>query len=431
LQVALDVPLRTCFDYLPPKGCPAPPPGTRVWVRFGRSRQVGVVFGTTSDSAVSDARLRRVEAVIDEEPVLGSPLLELLRWAADYYVHPPGEVCAAALPALLRQGRPARRERKGLKLTPAGAAVDPASLSRAPRQAALLRLLAGGARWEDDPALAGLGKGWRAIARRLAEKGWVEPGVPTAGPAGALRPRAAGPTLTAAQARAVEAMVAALGHFRPLLLHGVTGSGKTEVYLAAIETVLGRGEQALILVPEIGLTPQLLARFRSRFAAGTVALHSGLSSAERLEAWRAAREGRARIVIGTRSAVFTPMPDCGLIVVDEEHDPGPRRDARPPAVGPGGPGIGDTVSRVPAQRRAGPVPAARSSRAPRSGGPSGHASHRPADHARPRRAHGAAARCDPAASGRRRSDHPVPEPPGLRADPVLPELRLDGGLPPL
>ena len=320
LQVAVDVPLRTCFDYLPPEGCPPPRAGVRVWVRFGRNRQVGVVFGTTTDSALPAARLRRVEGVIDDEPVLDGPLLELLRWAADYYVHPPGEVCAAALPALLRQGRPARVERKGLKLTEAGAAVDPATLSRAPRQATLLQLLAGGPRWEDDPALAALGKGWRAIARRLAEKGWIEPGVPTAGPAAAPRPRETGPTLTADQTRAVEAMIGALGQFRPLLLHGVTGSGKTEVYLAVIEAVLARGEQALVLVPEIGLTPQLLERFRARVDVPVVALHSGLTAAERLAAWRSARDGEAGVVIGTRSAVFTPLARCGLIVVDEEHD---------------------------------------------------------------------------------------------------------------
>jgi primosomal protein N' (replication factor Y) len=321
LQVAIDVPLRTGFDYLPPRGMPAPSPGCRVAVRFGRTRKIGVVLATASDSALPASRLRRVESVLDAEPVLDRELLRLLRWAAAYYVHPPGEVCAAALPALIRQGRPADETRFALRLTAAGAAVAAEALARAPRQAALLATLRAGTRTEDDPALTAIGAGWRAVARRLQDKGWLERVEAPAGENEAGARRVAGPPLTADQAKAVAAISGALGRFETLLLDGVTGSGKTEVYLAAIEATLRRGGQALVLVPEIGLTPQLLRRFRARLETTVVAVHSGLTAGERLAAWRTARAGRAGVVIGTRSAVFTPLPDCGLIVVDEEHDP--------------------------------------------------------------------------------------------------------------
>ncbi len=321
LRVAIDVPLRTCFDYLPPRGAAAPPAGCRVAVRFGRARKIGIVLETARTSELPAGRLRRVESVLDADPILDAGLLRLLRWAAAYYVHPPGEVCAAALPALIRQGRPAEETRSGWRLTAAGAAVTAADVARAPRQAALLDRLRAGERSEDDPALKALGNGWRGIARRLEEKGWIERVAATAGGSRPAGQSAAGPTLTADQANAAAAVTTALGRFEALLLDGVTGSGKTEVYLAAIAAVLQRDGQALVLVPEIGLTPQLLRRFRARLETEVVAVHSGLTGAERLAAWRAARSGQAGVVIGTRSAVFTPLPRLALIVVDEEHDP--------------------------------------------------------------------------------------------------------------
>ena len=162
-------------------------------------------------------------------------------------------------------------------------------------------------------------QGTRPAVRALVKRGWLEsfsrPEAPP--PAGAGRP---GPVLTADQGAAVEQIGASLGKFGAWLLHGVTGSGKTEVYLRLIERVLESGGGALVLVPEIALTPQLVARFRARLAAPIVALHSSLADGARLKAWRAAASGRAPVVIGTRSAIFTPMPALGLVVVDEEHD---------------------------------------------------------------------------------------------------------------
>ena len=315
LKVAIDAPLRHLFDYLPLFHVPPPAVGCRVRVPFGRHARVGLVVAHAPHAEVADAQLRHIHEAIDHEPLLGHALLDLLQRAAGYYHAPPGEVFVGTLPALLRAGRVARLA-PSFEWHLSGAAPTPESLGRAPRQAALLRALNNGSRTEDalDAAL----EGWRATARTLLSKGWIERAerAPEAVPAGV--PSAA-PRLSAAQQAAVEAVCAADG-FQAFLLDGVTGSGKTEVYLAAIEAVLAAGRQALVLVPEIGLAPQTEARFRARFGAAVAVLHSGLADGERLAAWLAARDGRAGVLIGTRSAVFAPLPRLGLIVVDEEHD---------------------------------------------------------------------------------------------------------------
>ena len=311
LRVAVDAPLDRLFDYLPPAGGDPPAPGARVRVPFGRRRVVGLVAETAPSSELPAERLKPVVEVLDDAPLLDAGLLALLAWAARYYHHPPGEVVAAALPGPLRQGA-------ALPEPPArlvGMGPPPEALARrAPRQAALLELLAGGARRTDDPALP---PGWRAVARRLAARGLLavetEPAAAWAVPGG-------GPELSAAQADAVARVSASAERFAVHLLFGVTGSGKTEVYLAAAGEALARGRQVLVLVPEIALTPQLVARFRERLAAPVAVLHSGLAAGERLAAWSEARAGRAAVVIGTRSAAFVPLARPGLIVVDEEHD---------------------------------------------------------------------------------------------------------------
>jgi primosomal protein N' (replication factor Y) len=161
----------------------------------------------------------------------------------------------------------------------------------------------------------------REALRGLARRGWVESFAEPEPPPAAGRGNSVPPSLTDAQRDACDAVARSLGGFAAWLLHGVTGSGKTEVYLQLIQKVLDAGRGALVLVPEIALTPQLVARFRDRLPVPIVTLHSSMTDAERLAAWRAARSGAAPVVIGTRSAVFTPLPDPGLIVVDEEHDP--------------------------------------------------------------------------------------------------------------
>jgi primosomal protein N' (replication factor Y) len=321
LRVALDTPLRRAFDYLLPPDGIAAVPGVRVEVPFGPRSLVGVVLEIATGSDLPPAKLRAAHAVLDAEPVLDPVTFELVRWAADYYHHPVGEAYAAALPTLLRAGRPLTARETRWRLTDGGLVAVAGGKRLGPRQKALVEALAQGDGSIGDDDLEALGPEVRDALRALVKRGWVESfelDPPPVEPP-PLQP-AAGPSPTAAQRVAVEQIGAALGGFAPFLLHGVTGSGKTEVYLRVIEQVLERGRQALVLVPEIGLTPQAIARFRARFRVPIAVLHSGLTGAERLAMWRAARDGSAPVVIGTRSAVFVPLPDPGVIVVDEEHD---------------------------------------------------------------------------------------------------------------
>jgi primosomal protein N' (replication factor Y) (superfamily II helicase) len=317
LKVAIDAPLDTLFDYLPPDSGPLPPPGARVRVPFGRRRAVGLVMAHSEASELPHERLKPAIEALDAAPLFDRKVLRLLDWTARYYQEPPGLVVAAALPAPLRQGKslpdpPSR-------LVAKGAAPD-AMKRRAPKQAALLDLLAGAPRRTDDP---GLPPGWRASAARLAARGLLE--IEPEPPAAAWTSALGGPALNSAQATAAAGIIRDFGRFSARLLFGVTGSGKTEVYLTAAAECLRRGLQVLVLVPEIGLTPQLVQRFAARLAAPVAVLHSGLTHGERLTAWADAQSGRAAVVIGTRSAVFAPLARPGLIIVDEEHDPSLRQ----------------------------------------------------------------------------------------------------------
>ena len=317
LQVAVPAPVRRRFDYLPPRPGWTPPvrPGVRVQVPFGRTTVIGVVVGVAPKSAVDAARLKRVRAVIDAEPLLDPAMLKLLVWASGYFQHPIGEVVTGTLPRLLRLGHAPETGRSvRYAATTAGTRAFAEGIARAPVQARLLGLmLAAGS--VPETALAAEHRDWRRPLRALVAKGLAEvrEDPPRAGGAGR-------PELNADQQRAVVALREALGTFRPFVLEGVTGSGKTEVYLRVIETVVALGRQALVLIPEIGLTPQLLARFHARLSCRVEALHSRLSDRERLSAWTHARNGTADVLVGTRSAVFAPLARPGLFIVDEEHD---------------------------------------------------------------------------------------------------------------
>ncbi len=340
LQVALDTPLRRLFDYLPPSGYgpggTQPPIGVRVRVPFGKRQLLGILVGLIQESEVPAAKLRAATEILDQQPVLDPVTLEVLRWAAEYYHHPIGEVFAAALPVTLRAGQAAGSHVESWRITAAGQAeLQNPSDKRAPAQRALLAWLN-----QHGPVQTGqLAAPFKAAQlKALSSRGWVAAQIDP-GPAEhssslggapvtasalaatfALNVASSEVTLTYAQSEVIAAISASLGQFVAHLLFGVTGSGKTEVYLQVIATCIERGGQALLLVPEIGLTPQLVDRFRKRFSAGVVVLHSGLTNSDRRDAWRAAHSGQARVVIGTRSAVFTSMPNLRLIVVDEEHD---------------------------------------------------------------------------------------------------------------
>ena len=316
LRVALPVPLPQTFDYLPPPGSPEPSQadvGRRLRVSFGNRELVGVVegIGDGNDPATLKAALEWRDAA----PLLAGELYASLRWLARYTHAPLGEVAATALPAPLRRGEPLPDTHGwAWQLTDAGHDGLP-KLRHGTRPQRLATLLAGGTLAEE--MLETRMDDWREPSRALLKRGFVQrvalpPTPPTAHPV-------PGPVPNTQQQAAIDAITAANG-FQPLLLDGVTGSGKTEVYLHAIAHCLAQGRQALVLVPEIGLTPQMLARFRARLGIPVHALHSGLNDNERARVWAAAAHGQARVIVGTRSAVFTPLPQAGLLIVDEEHD---------------------------------------------------------------------------------------------------------------
>jgi primosomal protein N' (replication factor Y) len=323
LAIAIDTPLRRLFDYRMPPGADVSTlqPGQRLWVPFGRRRALGILVELRDHTLVPDGKLRAAHALLDQDPVIDAVLLSLLVWAADYYRHAIGEVIHSALPAALRAGKPAKATRCVWELTELGHLEALAKLSpRARRLVALVQSLTAGA--QDEELLQATFPSWREPMRTLQGKGYATSRIvesTRSGPADASA-RPVVPDLTSAQQTSVGRIVAALGRFRTLLLQGVTGSGKTEVYLRAIEVVIERGEQALVLVPEIALTPQLIGRFEARLGSRVAVLHSSLTDTERLDAWRAARDGSASVVVGTRSAVFAPLARLGLIVIDEEHD---------------------------------------------------------------------------------------------------------------
>jgi len=326
LQVAIDTPLRRVFDYLPPasRAQGLPLPGVRVLVPFGRQRLIGILVGIAAESAVPAAKLKSALAFLDESPVYDPVTFELLRWAAEYYHHPIGEVYAAALPVNLRAGQPATLSIERWSVTEEGRQelAQPSS-RRAPQQRALLSWLAE----RSSATAAEVTETFKsALLMALEARGWAVRRLspltdsPLAHESGSVEVQPGGLALTGAQAQAVETILTTLSSFSVHLLYGVTGSGKTEVYLQVIAAALAEEGQALVLVPEIALTPQLVDRFRRRFNGGVAVVHSGLTDSERRDAWRAAHSGQARIVIGTRSAVFTSMLKLKLIVVDEEHD---------------------------------------------------------------------------------------------------------------
>jgi len=329
VRVAVDCPLRMALDYLVPGGLAGGPPvpGVRVRVPMGRREAIGVVLGPSQGASVEASRLKALHEVLDARPLFEPGLLELLQWTAAYYHHPLGEVVFAALPAALREGRPAEPLAQWIALGEEGrAAAAAGEPRRAPRQKELLLRLAAAEAGLPAGELDALDPGWREAARALVKRGWAQwreqasDAGTLAAPVAPAEAQGAPPALAPEQVAAVEAVDAAAGRYQAFLLQGATGSGKTEVYLQLAQRALARGQRVLVLVPEIGLTPQLLGRFEARLGVPIAALHSGLGDAERLAAWRAARSGEARVVVGTRSAVFAPVPQLGLVVVDEEHD---------------------------------------------------------------------------------------------------------------
>ncbi len=314
VAVALPRPLPTPFDYrLDPDAAASPLRGCRLRVPLGSNEIIGIAVDEARDANGDAYALKPVLERIDAVPLLHGELWSSLAWLARYLHAPIGEVLATALPAALRQGAPLpETQAHGWRLSEAGHTALPGLRPGAPRRFA--ELLASGVR--DEDGLDARYPGWRAHARALARRGLAER---TAIDAAVAMPTVPAPVLNDEQHAAADA-ISGNESFSVALLDGVTGSGKTEVYLSAIARTLARGRQALVLVPEIGLTPQMLERFRTRLGVPIHALHSGLSEGERARTWTAALRGQARVIVGTRSAAFVPLPEAGLIIVDEEHD---------------------------------------------------------------------------------------------------------------
>lgn len=322
VEVAIPRPFFSTLDYYIELPIEKLTVGGRVQVPLATKQCIGVVLNikpqTTSEHS---QKLKPITEVIDQQPILDSYLCQFLRWSANYYHHPIGEVIFSALPVLLR----------GSKAVPQPIywqAIENKSsrelLKRAKRQQALYQWLSTQEVAINEKAIQQFhGTGWKKSIEALYEKSLITklekpPVLP------ALKARLNTTLrLTEEQENTLLSIQQAFESKKPqpYLLHGITGSGKTEIYLRSIEPYLAAHKQALVLVPEIGLTPQLLQRFTNYYGeAGIVCLHSGLNDTERLEAWQQASQQQAQIIIGTRSAIFTPLPQLGIIIVDEEHD---------------------------------------------------------------------------------------------------------------
>lgn len=326
-RVAVGRPVRGEFTYTVPEALEGQlRVGQRVLVPFGKSPTLAFYLGDAeSPSAELEKKLKPIVRVLEEEPALTEDVLSLLRFAAEHYRYPLGEAIRSALPpglSLAQDEKPARPT--VVHRVRAVPEAEGAPLSRAPAQRAVLHYLQAVGGWVPLEEVSHAIPGARESLKKLVERGLVE--WRTEEVQAQVREELAQSRpalLTPEQAECVDALTATFdeGGFQPVLLHGVTGSGKTEVYLRLVEHALAQGKGSLVLVPEIALTPQLLGRFQSRFGPQVALLHSSLKDNERLRHWQALRRGEARVAVGVRSAVFAPVQDLGLLVVDEEHDP--------------------------------------------------------------------------------------------------------------
>lgn len=322
LQVALFSPVRRCFDYLPPTKQPSLTPniGQRIKVPFGSRNVIGIIIGISNHSELAQDKLRHAHSILDEQTPLPSRLIDLCLWTAHYYHHPLGDVFSNALPNKLRQGsEPEQRKQQIWSTTEKGRLLDITSLQRSSKQHQALELLRLHTHGLSTTMLKQRGFS-QTIIGSLEKKQLIkshENLMTTIDPLSLLKETEL--ALTEEQRQSLQQILSSPPG-TVSLLYGITGSGKTEVYLQVIHHILKQGKQALVLVPEIGLTPQTVARFERRFRVPIALMHSNLNDTERLQNWWAANKGEARIIIGTRSAIFIPLHKAGIIIVDEEHD---------------------------------------------------------------------------------------------------------------
>ena len=317
IKVAVPTPLRRAFDYLCPQ--PLPDIGCRVMVPFGKQKLVALVIAHPEDSTIEYKKLKTIHQIIDKTPLLPHSLFMLVQWAAKYYQHPIGDAFHSCLPTLLNKGEPAKLTQEYIwKITEQGQNAVSNLKKNAIKQKKIMQLAIGLP--EITESILSQSELTKSQLKPLVDKGWLQ--------ALSVEPiktkvdlyKSPPLSLNDEQTTCVNKVNEQLNQFKGFLLKGVTGSGKTEVYLQIIAEVLKQGHQALVLVPEIGLTPQTVKRFEARFNQKVAMLHSGLTDRQRLNIWLQAQQGLVSIIIGTRSSIFTPFFKLGLIVVDEEHD---------------------------------------------------------------------------------------------------------------
>jgi primosomal protein N' (replication factor Y) len=326
ISVAVPVPLRQSFDFLVPIASPQDEikasVGARVKIPFGSRKLVGVILAIKSDSDFPEDKLKPAIEILDQSSLFDDALWSSLLWLSRYYLAPIGEVMDAALPVALRQANELMPSlKKSWTLTEVGRSRSLDELNRAPLQLAIIKLFMKNSLLTADD-FKDTASSWRQAINALVDKGWVEETQTEPRLSHRSLEQQDSITLTEQQVVAVEAINHSIRQqsFSSTLLHGVTGSGKTEVYFSAMESVLAADKQILLMVPEIGLTPQLIERVKHRFSQPLVVMHSGLNDTERHLAWWHTKQGNAKIVIGTRSSVFSSFADLGLIIIDEEHD---------------------------------------------------------------------------------------------------------------
>ncbi|MFW5444391.1 MAG: primosomal protein N' [Methylococcaceae bacterium] len=321
LKIAIAVPLNRLFDYLVPDDTDQILPGTRVTVPFGKSKKVGFVIENVEFSELKIERLKPIIEVLDESPLISEKDIQLLQWASRYYHHPLGEVFNAAFPVSLRKGKKAILiEEKYYQLSAKGECLSPEQLKRSPKQQQVFKLFQSENKIFSVSALNAWDKNWRPAVKALLEKGILTQQSHTKPPSRSSSSTESPLQANEQQQQAINKLTSKIGRFSVSLLEGVTGSGKTEVYMQVIQQVLDLGLQVIVLLPEITLTPQLEQRFKQRFSIALSLSHSKLTESQRHSAWLEMQQGHSAILLGTRSALFTPLKNPGLIILDEEHD---------------------------------------------------------------------------------------------------------------
>ena len=322
IEVLVPIPLMEKFSYLAPKDDQAPlKQGSRVLVPFGRRTLVGIIWNFSKKDSSDPRKYKHIIKVLDDRPLLDSHSMDLAEWASRYYHYPLGEIISYFFPPSLRKGKEASfKESKYLELTSKGSFLKDEDLARAPGQKKLVSLLK-----EKKELSAKSAKAYgisNAVINGLEQKGYISKFSRELSPYKKLKDNKLLPSkkLNKEQVEAVKSIKGSQDKNQTFLLDGITGSGKTEVYLQAIQDVVNNGKQALILIPEIGLAPQAEERFKEYFGDRVMSFHSAKNDREKVDAWLGASRGLVDIIIGTRSSVFLPMKNLGIIVVDEEHD---------------------------------------------------------------------------------------------------------------